>query len=309
MADYYPLLKRAIGSLDRPDERARYDVYDRARKALLHQLEVSGASEADVNLQLEAIGAAVARIENEIAQAAEPPAPVPRSGPPKPPPRRDPQPAQTQFEPSPGAAAMLRRRSIAPIVAAGALIGIVLAGLSYYFVIHRSPAPAPRAETPRQAARPTAPSNPQAVAVDEDNASYMLRRQRIFYRTTHPPGTIIVSRSQRFLYLVQPNQVAIRYAIGTGPECENVAGLFHITEKASLAPKSPAAGTAPPPFRLGEQFGPRAVYFDNTRAVHGTAQPHQIGQSAPAGCFLSWTPDIVDLYDRVQLNDRVVVTN
>ena len=144
-----------------------------------------------------------------------------------------------------------------------------------HFLIHdrARTVPAPRAEAPRPPAPPTTASRPaQTVASDVDNASYMLRRQRIFYRTTHPPGTIIVSRSQRFLYLVQPNQVAIRYAIGTGPECENIAGLFRITEKLSVPAKYPATvptATPPPPFRLGEQFGPRAVSWTTYPRVLG----------------------------------------
>ena len=110
-------------------------------------------------------------------------------------------------------------------------------------------------------------------------------------------GSIVVSRNQRFLYVVQPNQVAIRYAIGVGPGCENLAGLFHVTDKQ----KPPA--TQPGTFELP------AVYFDPARAVHRTAEPARIGESTKAGCFQAWDSDIADLFERVQLNDRVIVTN
>src|SRR5437764_1462836 len=83
----------------------------------------------------------------------------------------------------------------------------------YYVKPGSRPTAANRPAPVRPAATPT------AVASAEDLAqpSYILRRQRVFYRTTHPPGTIAVSLNQKFLYLVQPNQVAIRYTIGIGP--------------------------------------------------------------------------------------------
>jgi lipoprotein-anchoring transpeptidase ErfK/SrfK len=56
-------------------------------------------------------------------------------------------------------------------------------------------------------------------------------------------------------------------------------------------------------------WGPRALYFGTRRAVHGTSEPGRIGQSASFGCFHSWNNDIVELYDRVLLNERVVVVN
>jgi lipoprotein-anchoring transpeptidase ErfK/SrfK len=96
---------------------------------------------------------------------------------------------------------------------------------------------------------------------------------------------------------VQPNQVAIRYAIGVGPGCENLAGLFHVTDKQ----KGPAAQQA--------AFELPAVYFESSRAVHRTAEPARIGESTKAGCFNAWDSDIADLFERVQLNDRVIVTN
>ena len=44
------------------------------------------------------------------------------------------------------------------------------------------------------------------------------QRQAVFFRTTEPPGTIIVHTSERFMYLVQGNNRAMRYGIGVGRE-------------------------------------------------------------------------------------------
>ena len=52
MTDYYPLLRKAIDRLDRPDQRARDDLYERARKALVRQLLDDGRSDAEIDKQL-----------------------------------------------------------------------------------------------------------------------------------------------------------------------------------------------------------------------------------------------------------------
>src|SRR6185503_11772608 len=49
---------------------------------------------------------------------------------------------------------------------------------------------------------------------------YYLRRQAVYYRSVYSPGMIVVDRSQRFLYLVQPQARALRYGIGIGGECD-----------------------------------------------------------------------------------------
>src|ERR1700759_2873071 len=52
-----------------------------------------------------------------------------------------------------------------------------------------------------------------------------LARQMVFFRTTEQPGTIIVHTSERFLYLVQANNRAIRYGIGVGRDGFQWAGI------------------------------------------------------------------------------------
>ena len=45
------------------------------------------------------------------------------------------------------------------------------------------------------------------------------------------PGTIIIDTSDRFLYLIQPNNVALRYGIGVGRDGFQWQGLLRITRK------------------------------------------------------------------------------
>ena len=108
---------------------------------------------------------------------------------------------------------------------------------------------------------------------------------------------------------MQPNQVAIRYTIGVGSACDKLAGLFHVTEKVPR-PADGATGRAPTAAVLPDQsFEPPALYFDRGRAVHEAIDPKAVGQLVRTGCFMSWEQDIADLFDRISLNDRVVVAN
>ena len=73
MADYYPLLSRAVGALSDSSADARRSIYDRARKALVGQLQAiqPPIAEADIARETDALDEAVARIEAEM-QAIRP---------------------------------------------------------------------------------------------------------------------------------------------------------------------------------------------------------------------------------------------
>lgn len=309
MHDYYPLLRKAIDRLDRPSKAARYNVYERGRQALVRQLRGSGILDEKLDGHLEAHDHAVAQIEREFANRRTEPTrsasilgKVLVQG-------ADGEPEQPQrasyARREPAAASSLRRWGVA--IGAVFLLVVMAGGFSFY---HFKPGSRSNADgllpaPVRRTAGPTAVASTQGAV----QPSYILRRQRVFYRTSHPPGTITVSRSQRFLYVVQPNQVAIRYAIGIGSECEKLAGLFRITEKVprpaeSLTARAPSAAVLPE-----AHFNPPALYFDRGRAVHEANDPNVVGHDAPAGCFQSWDQDIADLFDRISVNDRVVVTN
>src|SRR5260370_29737437 len=51
---------------------------------------------------------------------------------------------------------------------------------------------------------------------DEEQLPAAYQRQLVFFRAAEPPGTIIISTSKRFLYLVQGYNPALRYGIGAG---------------------------------------------------------------------------------------------
>lgn len=104
MADFHPILARAIAGLTDKSPEARRAVYDRARTALLAQLRSLDPplSEADITRERLSLDEAVSRIEAEIAlaEAIEPSLPpLPADQPPATPP------ARPQSEPKPRQAA------------------------------------------------------------------------------------------------------------------------------------------------------------------------------------------------------------
>ena len=66
-------------------------------------------------------------------------------------------------------------------------------------------------------------------------------------------------------------------------------------------PRHMAGGVANPP-------GARAMYLSGTLyRIHGSNEPHTIGQAVSSGCIRMTNEDVVDLYDRVRVGTRVVV--
>jgi hypothetical protein len=86
MADYYPLLSRAIAGLESNTSEQRRGVYDRARAALVRQLRGADPplSEPEITRERLALEDAVRRIEAEARRSAPAVAPAPRALPPAP---------------------------------------------------------------------------------------------------------------------------------------------------------------------------------------------------------------------------------
>ena len=142
------------------------------------------------------------------------------------------------------------------------------------------------------------------------------QRQMVFYRTTEAPGTIIVHTAERFLFVVQGNNRALRYGIGVGRDGFQWSGLLKITRKAEWPDWTPppemiARQPYLPRFMAGgpgNPLGARALYLGTTvYRIHGTNQPQTIGQSVSSGCFRLVNPDVIDLYDRIAVGTKVIV--
>ena len=96
MADYYPLIAKAIDRLSESSAEARSSVYERARAALVTQLGTLDPPlpEAEIERERRDLEAAIARVERERRQAqfaAEPARPPPPAAAPEPPPAAAPE--------------------------------------------------------------------------------------------------------------------------------------------------------------------------------------------------------------------------
>jgi lipoprotein-anchoring transpeptidase ErfK/SrfK len=142
------------------------------------------------------------------------------------------------------------------------------------------------------------------------------QRQEVDYRGPHGPGTIVVDTPRRHLYLVQAGGRAIRYGIGVGRPGFEWAGVKTVTNKREWP------DWTPPPEMLKRRpdlprhmeggpenpLGARALYLGSSLyRIHGTNEPHTIGQNVSSGCIRMMNDDVTDLYDRVKVGTRVVV--
>ncbi len=75
MADYYPLITRAVAGLEKNTGEARRALYDRARTALVEQLRgvTPSLSESDITRERLALEEAVRRVESEAIRQLRPP--------------------------------------------------------------------------------------------------------------------------------------------------------------------------------------------------------------------------------------------
>jgi lipoprotein-anchoring transpeptidase ErfK/SrfK len=187
-----------------------------------------------------------------------------------------------------------RRRIVAPLLAAVA--GLVLAIVVTLGVLIAWP------KMSREARR-----EPSQASV-----GYVYLRQPVFYRTTHPAGSIVVDKAQRFLYVVLPNVVALRYGIGVGPECSTAAGLYRISRKEEWPGRGSDSGFGMirnlfAGNRDDNPLGARALYFSNEYRLHGTNAPVNIGNALPLGCIALLNDAIIEFYDKAPVETRVVV--
>src|SRR4030088_1619969 len=69
MADYYPLLAKAVAAQEQSDPEKRHAIYERARKALLGQLRAiqPPIPEPDIERENQALDDAIHRLEKELA--------------------------------------------------------------------------------------------------------------------------------------------------------------------------------------------------------------------------------------------------
>jgi lipoprotein-anchoring transpeptidase ErfK/SrfK len=142
------------------------------------------------------------------------------------------------------------------------------------------------------------------------------QRQRVAYHGKEPPGTVIIDSSQRFLFLVEEGGMATRYGVGVGRDGFGWSGVKTISsmkEWPDWRPPEEMLRRRPelPRYMAGgpdNPLGARALYLgDSLYRIHGSNEPHTIGQAVSSGCFRMRNEDVIDLYERVRVGTKVVV--
>jgi lipoprotein-anchoring transpeptidase ErfK/SrfK len=142
------------------------------------------------------------------------------------------------------------------------------------------------------------------------------QRQEVAFPGPQRAGTIVVDTPNKYLYLVQPGGRALRYGIGVGRPGFTWAGLKTVSRKAEwpdwIPPKEMLARRPDLPRHMAggpeNPLGARALYLGSSLyRIHGTNEPHTIGQSVSSGCIRMMNADVVDLYARVPVGTRVEV--
>jgi lipoprotein-anchoring transpeptidase ErfK/SrfK len=328
MVDYYSILLRAVTAPNAGDAEWRRAIYARSRQMLATQIRARRPSTtvAEIAAEQADLEAAIERIEAELVwtergAAAEDTDFADRSDD-----ITDPE----EIEPERGPLAAPSRLSrpawiVIAIVAAALGAGgyIAWSGTAHKSsAAQKSAPPALKSEAQSPAPPPARPINVAkngelAPGIDggssEADLPYVLRRQPTFYRTLQPAGTIIVDKQQHYLYLIQPNNVALRYGIALGEQCTDVAGLRHIASMTEWPPWQPPPdllkrNPAMMPGVPGNPLGARLLVLDDgSSRIHGTNAPKTIGNAVAFGCIRLVNDDIVDLYSRVKLSTPVVV--
>jgi lipoprotein-anchoring transpeptidase ErfK/SrfK len=142
------------------------------------------------------------------------------------------------------------------------------------------------------------------------------RRQSVDYDGRHAPGTIVIDTPAKFLYLVQPGRRALRYGIGVGRPGFEWAGVKSVSLKREWPdwrPPGQMLKRRPDLLRYmaggpGNPLGARALYLGSSLyRIHGTNEPHTIGQAVSSGCVRMLNDDVIDLYNRVKVGTKVIV--
>jgi len=141
-------------------------------------------------------------------------------------------------------------------------------------------------------------------------------REVVDYPTSHVPGTIVISTSQRRLYFVLGNGKALRYGIAVGIEGAAWTGTNTITNKREWPDWTPTPAErvkfpSLPAHMAGgpdNPLGARALYLGDTLyRIHGTNEPWKLGGGVSSGCIRMSNDDVVDLYNRAKVGATVIV--
>lgn len=143
-------------------------------------------------------------------------------------------------------------------------------------------------------------------------------KKEIGFSKKYAPGTVIVSFSDRRLYYVYKRGAALSYPVAVPKGNARWSGTMNVSQKRVNPPWTPTAAMRRenpklPAFVPGghprNPLGNRALYLGSSLyRIHGTDAPWTIGTAVSHGCIRMYNNDVQDLYRRVRVGAKVIVT-
>jgi hypothetical protein len=143
-------------------------------------------------------------------------------------------------------------------------------------------------------------------------------REVIRFNTRYGKGQIIVSFGDRRLYFINQPGEAISYPIAVPREQSRWQGTLTVTQKRenpswtptpTMVRENPRLPRWVPGGHPMNPLGVRALYLGSSMyRIHGTDAPWTIGTAVSKGCIRLYNQDVLDLYPRVNVGAKVIVT-
>ena len=139
----------------------------------------------------------------------------------------------------------------------------------------------------------------------------------VSFATRAEPGSIVISTSERRLYLVTGGGHALRYTVGVGRSGWQWSGSSRIDGKflrpnwappEAIRRETPGLPAVIPSGSPGNPMGAAAMTLaGGAYAIHGTNSPKLIGGFVSHGCIRMFNADVLDLFSRVAIGTPVTV--
>jgi hypothetical protein len=143
-------------------------------------------------------------------------------------------------------------------------------------------------------------------------------RETIRFDPKYGKGQVIVSFTDRRLYYITQPGEAFSYPIAVPREQSRWAGVTSVSQKRenpswtptpTMVKENPRLPRWVPGGHPMNPLGVRALYLGSSMyRIHGTDAPWTIGTAVSKGCIRLYNQDVLDLYPRVTVGAKVVVT-
>ena len=143
-------------------------------------------------------------------------------------------------------------------------------------------------------------------------------REIVPFEDSVAPGTVVIRTQERRLYYVQGDGTALRYRVAVGRPGKQWYGDAAVAGKyvrPAWSPPDEVRRDNPklpdiiPGGAASNPMGAAALVLNRDEyAIHGTNRPDSIGTFASYGCIRMMNDDVLDLYRRVSVGTRVMVT-